>query len=380
MTTAISNVANTDITDLSVEQHGSSKCEIFMEEPLLDATKDYIVCCSEMAVPLSEETMTTWSTQTANLLYIRRRKVGAHAGHAPDSVIDPVYTPTLTLSRGYKMYTPSDFIAFVAQWTAGFSRQCYERGFAADFAVDAIQANHDLADELNIRPPNNTLLSFSITPSGVAVFRGSAKFWRNFYIDTTSYARTLFGFTHSTLALTVNAGELKTDPALLISAADPALILPSGITNTRSIESYRGEHSLFRFLDERMYVSLEAGDLSLPFNQLIRDGVETKTHELATFPFETKYKTTIKTQDGVVSSNTEIEMTTHISRTHFQSKTEPTFSWYPLTSSYQVQNMRLELFITRRRYVNNKWIYTKNPIRINEDAVWNASLKFISVH
>ena len=60
MATAITNYSNTDIVDFTVEQSSTSRTEIFTEEPILDATKDYVVSVTEMAVPLSEEPMITW--------------------------------------------------------------------------------------------------------------------------------------------------------------------------------------------------------------------------------------------------------------------------------------------------------------------------------
>ena len=104
MTTAISNVANTDIVDLTLEQAGASRTEVFLEEPLLDATKDYMVSCSEFAAPLSEEGMMTYNLATSVLLTIRRRNVGNDQG-VPYNVVPPEYNPELVLkdvfSRGF---------------------------------------------------------------------------------------------------------------------------------------------------------------------------------------------------------------------------------------------------------------------------------------
>jgi len=380
MTTAISNVANTDIVDLTLEQAGASRTEVYLEEPLLDATKDYMVSCSEFAAPLSEEGMITYNIATSVLLTIRRRFVGAAVG-APNNIVPPEYYPQLALPQILKMYSPADFMTFVAQWCSQFSKACYALGF--DF-VDTIPPNHRLNDDRNIEVREHQLLSFAITPGGVPIFRGSAKFWRNFYIEAAgdlatglkSYAQTLFGLSERELALTNDGGGISNTATLLVNAGQ---YTDSNIANTTQNYGYMGDHSLFRYLDERMYISLEA-DLALPFNQLIRDGVETKTHEIATFPFQTKYKTTIKMSDNVVQSALDIEMDTYVSRTHFQSKTDPTFSWYPLKSSYMVQNMRLSIFITRRRFINNRWMYTREPVKIHQDGVWNASLKFVSVH
>ena len=374
MATAITNYSNTDIVDFTVEQSSTSRTEIFTEEPILDATKDYVVSVTEMAVPLSEEPMITWRLTVQTLLVIRRRKIGAQPNGLEDEV-NAAYHPNLTLQEDMKMYTPSDFLAIVASWASLFSRKCYEIGFPADYVNVEIVANFN-TEATSINPAqNNSLLSVSLTPSGVVQLKGSHTFWQNFYIVPYPYGQQLFGFSRDLILFT----GTEPDPAELITAG---VITASQIANARTKITYQGDYSVFRFLEERMYISIEAGDLALPFNQLIRDGVETKSHSLATFPFETNYKTTIKTENGRIQSSIELEMDTHISRTHFQSKTDPTFSWHLLTSSYMVQNMRLELFITRRRWNEHthEWYYSKEPVKIHEDGVWNTSLKFISVH
>ena len=75
---------------------------------------------------------------------------------------------------------------------------------------DVVPANHQGNDNLNVEVREHQLLSFAITPAGVAILRGSAKFWRNFYIEAAgdlapgvkSYGQTLFGFSERELALT----------------------------------------------------------------------------------------------------------------------------------------------------------------------------------
>ena len=377
MTTAISNVANTDITDITIEQAGQNTAEIFMEEPLLDATKDYMVSVSELCIPLSEEPMLTYSLLDRDILSIKRRNVGFNIGNAAATLVPAgLYAPDLQMQENLKMFTPGDLVAFIAQWASGFSRRAYEVGLNE---VDNVLANHNVLDNLNIRPSaGNALLQIGLTPAGVLFFNGSNKFWRNFFIELNPYAQSLLGVPESIVCLT-GVGDDRKSSALLTGAGD--LITDSGIQlDAASRYSYLAGQSVFRYIDERMYVSLEAGSLAMPLNQLIRDGVETKSHELATFPFETKYKTTIKTENEIVQASVGIEMDTYISRTHFLRKTDPTYSWYRLSSSYMVQNMRLELFITRRRYSDGIWIYTKEPMRIHDDGVWNTTLKFVSVH
>ena len=176
-------------------------------------------------------------------------------------------------------------------------------------------------NSVNIEPDRgNALLQIGLTPSGVLSFRGTQYFWRNFYIDTFPYAQSLMGITHSKISLREgNGGAISRSPAFL--AGDNNIILASGIAAGTAKLVYNLDHSVFRFLEERMYVTLEVSDLAIPLNQLIRDGVETRTHELASFPIETKYRTSIKIENAQVTSAVELELDTHISRVHFISKT-----------------------------------------------------------
>jgi hypothetical protein len=381
MSTVIANYSNTDVTDITIEQSGSSRAEVFLEEPLLDATKTYFCSVSEMAVPMSEEPMITYNLTRRELLYIRRRRVGSDItsgdilmGDSAQAEID--YRANLIIPEEYKLYTPSDFIGLISQWAAGFSRQIFERGFPANSVDNIVAGAHHLEPARG-----NEVLHVGMTPSGVLSFRGTSYFWRNFYIETTAYARSLLGVTHTEICLSQNPnGTLTKNPTLMYGGNN--IVLASGIATGTVRQTYNLDHSVFRFLEERMYVSLEVGDLSIPMNQLIRDGKETRTNELVSFPLETKYKTTIKIENSQVQSAVDLELDTHISRVHFISKNEPSYSWYPLKSAYMVQNMRLELFIMRRIFdtTKNSWIYYKQPVNIHKEAVWNASLKFVSVH
>ena len=380
MSAAITNVKNTDVVDLTMEQSSSPRTEIWMEEPLLDATKDYVVTCSELACPLSEEPMLTYDIIEKDLFTIRKRKIGQKP-NSDDDTVPSTYAPTFSLNKIMPIYSPADFLAQLANWASTFSEKCFVLGLPAGQFTDTITARFDESGEpLDSNPrSNHSMLVAAISPSGVIQLKGSLIFWRNFYITANPYAQQLVGVPHSEILFTIVDGNATPDPKLLV--AGDGNIVTSDIPKAQNTIAAVGEYSVFRFMEERMYLTLEAGDLSVPFNALIRDGKESKTFALATYPFETNYKTTIKTQNGKIISSTEIEMDTHIARTHFQSKTEPAFSWFPLESSYMVQNMRLELFITRRRYTAAKgWFYNKTPLKIHTDGVWSCSLKFISVH
>lgn len=389
MASAITNKSNGDIVDLSVEQTGSSTSEVFLEEVLLDATRDYVVGCVEMCVPLSDEPMITFNITTKDLITVRRRPAGARANTADDDLAPQLIgVETLDLNEGYKMYSPTDFISYISNWAARFSDAVSVIGLeAAGVVGGAIIVNDTIAADdvaINRKVHNGVaLLRVGITSSGVVQLVGSHYFWRNFYIVGTVYAESLLGVP-STICVSIGGGGLLSqDPALLDNGAVPALLIAPNIPAQPPIP-YNGSHSMFRFLEERLYISLEV-ELSVPWNVLIRDGRESKTHQIANYPFENKYTTTVMSSDSVLGSEISIEMDTHISRFHFQRKSDPNFNWYPVQSSYMIQNSRLQLYITRRRFRYNAdgtgtWYYDKKPVNIHKDAVWNTTLKFITVY
>ena len=129
-----------------------------------------------------------------------------------------------------------------------------------------------------------------------------------------------------------------------------------------------------------MLISVEVA-LSIPMNISIVNGTETRTHTVATFPLESKVVSTVTAGNGTLHDKTDLSIETHMGRVHLLKKTNGNVQWYPLTSSFAIQNSRVELFMTRRRYstVTKKWYTDRKPFKIHDDGVWSASLKFVSV-
>ena len=77
MTTVITNKIGLDIVDIEVEQTGEAETDMFFQEPVLDASKDYVVGVSELTVPLSAEQMLTNNSTIINgvLLEFKRKQL-----------------------------------------------------------------------------------------------------------------------------------------------------------------------------------------------------------------------------------------------------------------------------------------------------------------
>lgn len=386
MSVAITNRSNIDITDLNIEQTGTYRTDVFLDEPLLDSTKDYMVSCSSLAVPMSNEPMISHDVTVQDLLTVRRRVHGAAPNTAADALVLGG-SQTLTLDVGNRIYCLTDFVNLIANWCSRLSNAIADLGLnvVAGNAVvvnQVLPANHAHLDGRQLNGVQ--LLRIGITSSGTIRFTGSAVFWDNFYITSNNYALQLLGLTYSDMCYTRygnNNQSNSNDSQYLLAGAvidTPAASLYA-LGNTRTY-AIQGNYTLLRFLEERLYVALEV-DLSLPWNATIRNGKQVATHQIATYPIKTELLSTISSSNTQVTTDVTIQTNSNVGRVHFTQKTDPAAQWYTLQSSYSIQNTRVMIYIMRRRYdsTDQIWKFERLPMNIHKDAVWNASLKFVSV-
>ena len=391
MSSVFLNRGSLDVTDVQIEQAGKSSAEILTEQPLLDSTKDYVMGVTSCVVPLSEEPMMTYDVSTSQLFEVKRRKFGAVAGQMSlDDDLGALGPHYCTLKAGYKIYSVTDLVTFLAQWAAVLSNTIADKGLSLDGAGDTLEVNVAIAARhasIDARVINGTrLLGISLTPGGTIQLVGSSIFWNNFYIITSAYCREILGFSGGTLSVSYTAGQLNTDEANLLFTNQYAdILIATPVTQldpTIPAQINGANYSIFRKTEERMLISVEVA-LSIPMNLSIVNGTETRTHTVATFPIESKVVSTVTAGNGTLHDKTDLSIETHMGRIHLLKKTNGNVQWYPLTSSFAIQNSRVELFMTRRRFstVNdvNKWYTDRKPFKIHDDGVWSASLKFVSV-
>ena len=288
----------------------------------------------------------------------------------------------------HKIYSVTDLVTFLASWSTVLSNSIADKGLSLDGAGDtlevnvAIAANHASIDRRANNYGGTRLLGVSLTPGGTLQLVGSSIFWNNFFIVTNDYCREILGFSGDVLSCSISpTGQIHFDKSSLL-AGEPELILTPTVQMGVDLPAQivGADYSIFRKTEERMLISVEVA-LSIPMNISIVNGTETRTHTVATFPLESKVVSTVTAGNGTLHDKTDLSIETHMGRVHLLKKTNGNVQWYPLTSSFAIQNSRVELFMTRRRYstVTKKWYTDRKPFKIHDDGVWSASLKFVSV-
>ena len=389
------NRGQSDVVDVQVEQSGKSSAEILTEQPLLDSTKDYVMGVTSCVVPLTEEPMMTFDITTSQLFEVRKRKYGTVAG---TQVLDPLVfgangPQTCVLESGYKIFSVTDLVSKLAVWSAVLSSAIAALGLSLDGNGNTLEVNQAIpAGDARIdRTANgNTgtrLLAFSLTAGGTLQVVGSSIFWNNFYLITTPYCRQILGF-KDTISVSIVADNINFDESSLLEelfpGVDRIVTQPQQLETGFPAQRVGADYSIFRHTEERMLISVEVA-LSIPTNLSIVNGTETRTHTVATFPIDTRVVSTISAANGVIKDDVNLAIETHAGRVHLMAKTEGTVQWYPLTSSYAIQNSRVELFMTRRRFAapqeggEGKWYTDRKEFKIHNDGVWSSSLKFVSI-
>ena len=393
MSNIVLNRGNVDVTDLEIEQAGTNACEIMTELPLLDSTKDYVMGVTSCVVPLTEEPMISYDITAAQLFTVRIRKHGAAPNTAADQLdfighaAASAGQESCNLVPGYKIFSITDLVTFLANWTATFSNAVADMGLSQDGAGNTVNCNVTIARNhasIDRRAAGNTgrrLLGVSLTPGGTLQLVGSPIFWNNFYIVTNSYCKELLGFSGSELSVSYTNNQVNSLPLNLIAGVPAAIVVQAApLPATHPDQYFNADYSIFRKTEERMLISMEV-DLSIPMNISIVNGLETRTHTIFTAPLQSEIISTVTAGNGIVRDTTNLALTALQGRVHLLKKTNGNVQWYPLTSSYLIQNSRASLYITRRRWsmTNSNWYTERTPFKVAKDGVWNASLKFVSV-
>ena len=365
MTTVITNKIGLDIVDIEVEQTGEAETDMFFQEPVLDASKDYVVGVSELTVPLSAEQMLTNNSTIINgvLLEFKRKQLMG--------VMLAVGDPNVTIAdnrarfklKQHQVNTPADLLQSLNMFGNAF--------------VDL--------ENIGVLPQNQISLNIMASPSGILSFRGNTSFWKQYLIQLggdaqmQAYTQEVLGYQHHQIGIVYPAaGELSSDPAAF-STGVPDTFVASNHAGFVGEFDIRFDHSAFRYIENRLRIEVDA-DLSIPSNILVENGQQKLHYNIASYALPQKFEARITTgNDWLVSNNIILSTHCYVGNTIIKAKNQPTTDWYTLLNTANVQNMRLHLFVVRRAWNLSKktWVLTRNKLVMEEKGTWFLTLKFI---
>ena len=366
MTSVVTNKIGLDVVDIEVEQTGEPQTDMFFQEPVLNASKDYVVGISELTVPLTAEPMLTNNSSIINgvLLEFKQKSDGQNhlqVGQATVTIPDDRARFRL---RQYPVNTPVDLIQNMLMF---------------------IEAFLALANTNRVNP-NLYELTIVASPSGVLSFRGNTLFWDRFLIQLggdnvqmQEYVKEVFGYRYHQIGVVYPAGEgISTNPADFSTGVPLTFIASDNVAFVGQFD-VRLDHSVFRYIENRLRIEVDA-DLAIPANILVENGQQKLHYNIASYALPQRFEARIHTgHDWLISDNVELKTHCYVGNTIIKAKDTPTTDWYTLMHTANVQNMRLHIFIVRRswNFVDKTWRLSRNKLVMEEKGTWFLTMKFI---
>ena len=365
MTTIQTNKLGLDIVDIQVECTGESQTDMFFQEPVLDAERDYVLGISELSVPLAEEHLITSDPGllAESILQFRQKRDGigplqvtVNAGNPPGYMDDE--RAHFRLNRALAVSAP-DIVYHLSKFIYVFQQYLNSLTVAAG----GLQQNPAYG------------IALCTTPSGIIRIRGNPMFWQDYVLQLTPFGRELLGYNHEFVGVAYPAGHPISTTHLIHNGAFRASDNPAF---TASVEVVF-QHSVFRYVENRLRVEVDA-DLAIPSNILVENGQHKLHYNVASFALPQHFRATgTVDMNPVVNTGINHESHLHVGNTIIKRKESPTTDWYKLMSAANVQNMRLHLLLVRRVWdrTSESWRLTRDKLKLSKDATWFTTIKFV---
>ena len=363
MTTIQTNKIGLDVVDIQVECTGESFTDMYFQEPVLDAERNYVLGISELSVPLADEPLITKDPRLREEVifrFIRKRDVNGavHAG-ADQRLIDAEQS-LFRLDKAL-ISSPADFLYSISQFAFDFSY--YLNNLSVMLGSLMAQPDYEIK-----------VLS---TPSGILRFRGNGNFWADYAIELTKFGQEIFGYDQEIIGVAWPAARENPSTTVLLDGAGTFLL--SNHQNYGDSIEVPLKYSVFRYLENRLRIEVDA-DLAIPSNILVENGVHKLHYNIASYALPQEYRSigTVDT-NPVVNAGTQHESKLHVGNTLIKKKASPTTDWYRLMEAANVQNMRLHLLMVRRVWDRSveTWRLTRDKIEVGKNQTWFATLKFV---
>jgi hypothetical protein len=372
--------------------------DTILEHPLLDGNKQYTVEVTEFTSSLGAETplppLKTFKDHpdVHLILRVRRKNVGSNqiTGDGTDltdlAVIGPRFEgvvaylnktdfmPSVILS----LQNPVDFALRLQEF---FDRikETYVTNppvLVPLYAGGLIAVEHGGgADITQLEMQNDSFVKVSLTANLTLRFKFSPLFTQHFFLQSSPFGVKLLGLQEDTVCFRQVGGVLTTGVVALLN--NGLLVLAGSSPDTVVLQS---EYPLTTHFEHRIKLEIDSGGMSLPSTvDWTTTNKQSIRHTLASFPLVNKIETGIKLNSiGASTGELQIRTNMYLGNYVWRRAENKISERYQLLNSKFFQNIRLEVYITRRvwDYTNNKYVLKRRALTMGDNDTWTAKLRF----
>ena len=431
-----------DIVDVHVTSI-SERVDAFTQYPLLDGTKKYTVEITEFVCPLAgQDALPSQTNSVDNLLFEIRRKYVTDpltaVGGAQSSLVTPPNLTAATLAQGIylpyglfttdkvqfrkndqrPMATPGDLVYHLQRFFDDIIRR-YLQAPATALAVLNVQlaivngdgtAEEIAAAQLLVDGPNDDdglqaisdataarivgtlhgggpsievtaatrFVTVMIQPNGSLKLFFSPVFTNHFFLAMTTYGTRLLGLgQNSVVAFRTAQGEVVQGYTALTENHPTITIVPGGTDET---VEYPGLHPLERYFDHRIRLEIEAQIGIPPTVVWSTDNKQKISHVISTFPIQmTSESSVVCNSEGAATQVVHYQSDMLVGDITWRRAEDKITERYLVQNSQYFHNVRLELFMVRKHWVNDEFRFIREKMSFTDGESWTAKLRFRSI-
>ena len=376
-----------DVVDVHVSSL-KSRLDSVLEHPLLDGQKKYTLQVTEFSMPLSLEGPLPANENFSEpadvaprmlLLQVRAKLIGQQPGanatllsNVPliGGQFGPVPPSTNSRERFVPtsirpMRTPNDLVYYL---------QRYFDDIKAVYSPGGITGNSHGGAPNETVGDQDVFASVDLTPSGMLRFYFGAKFCKHFFLTTSLYGRTILGLeAPDDLIAFRKVGDVMHTG--LDALQDGGAVIVAGATNETVI--FQSTYSLFRNFDHRTRIELQT-DMQIP-NSVVwnTDNKQRNSKVIATFPINMQYESgLVLNTEGGNNGQTTMVSNLFAGDLIWRRAEDKISERYEILNSQFFQNIRLDVYIVRKEWVVNKFVFKRREVVLADGDSWTAKLRF----
>jgi len=222
-------------------------------------------------------------------------------------------------------------------------------------------------------------VTVGIQPNGCLVLFFDPVFTKHFFLQMTTYGARLLGLGEDNLVAFRELGNNDIAQGLTaLTSHNPAGTIIAGSTS-ETVE-YRGLFPLERYFDHRIRLEVETQIGIPPTVVWSTDDRQKISHVIATFPIQmTSQSSVICNSEGAATQDVSFQSTLLVGDLTWRRAEDKISERYLITNSQYFHNIRLEIFIVRKQWVQNEFHFIRENMVFADGESWTAKLRFRSI-
>ena len=228
---------------------------------------------------------------------------------------------------------------------------------------------------------NTRFVDVFLSPNNTVHLFFSQVFTDNFFLQVTPYGQKLMGISTEYIAFST---DTSTTPHTIVTGIDALVKItenqPTLLTGgTAQTVEFVCDYPLTKYFDHRVRLELESQMGISTSSVWATSNSQQLAHVLATFPITHEVTTMVQCDNMGATTQCTIQEDMPFGMRTFREAHNKTNEKFALLNSQYFHNIRLEIFLVKRKFINNEFKFKRAKLKLEDHQFWSAKLRFQSI-